>query len=120
MTKPAAQNTTDQTQSTIAYVPLDKLIPSQANVRKTHNANGFAELAASIKSVGLLQDDSVELRATLHAGPAAIAAHRAKHLAVEPASALEAQRHRDERAQLAAPDQGRCYRVRGGFQIPRH
>lgn len=75
-----------------------------------------------IETIHCLEErgDSVELRATLHAGPAAIAAHRSKHLAVEPASALEAHRHRDERAQLAAPDQGRCYRVRGGFQIPRH
>ena len=40
----------------IAMIPLSKLIPSAANVRKTGATAGIAELAASIKAHGLLQN----------------------------------------------------------------
>src|SRR5665213_1224140 len=40
----------------IAMIPLSKLIPSPANVRKTGATAGIAELAASIKAHGLLQN----------------------------------------------------------------
>lgn len=41
---------------TITMIPLSKLIPSAANVRKTGATAGIAELAASIKAHGLLQN----------------------------------------------------------------
>jgi ParB family chromosome partitioning protein len=41
---------------TIAMIPLSKLIPSAANVRKTGATTGIIELAASIKAHGLLQN----------------------------------------------------------------
>jgi ParB family chromosome partitioning protein len=41
---------------TIHMIPLSKLIPSAANVRKTGATLGIAELAASIKAHGLLQN----------------------------------------------------------------
>jgi ParB family chromosome partitioning protein len=41
---------------TITMIPLSKLIPSTANVRKTGATAGIAELAASIKAHGLLQN----------------------------------------------------------------
>jgi len=40
----------------ITMIPLSKLIPSTANVRKTGATAGIAELAASIKAHGLLQN----------------------------------------------------------------
>jgi ParB family transcriptional regulator, chromosome partitioning protein len=40
----------------IDMIPLSKLIPSPANVRKTRAATVIAELAASIKAHGLLQN----------------------------------------------------------------
>ena len=40
----------------IAMIPLSKLIPSAANVRKTGATAGIAELAASIEAHGLLQN----------------------------------------------------------------
>ncbi len=40
----------------IDLIPLSKLIPSPANVRKTGATSGIAELAASIKAHGLLQN----------------------------------------------------------------
>lgn len=43
----------------IQMIPLNKLIPSPANVRKTGNGIGIDELAASIKAVGLLQNLAV-------------------------------------------------------------
>jgi ParB family chromosome partitioning protein len=47
----------------IQMIPLTKLVPSPANVRKTGSGNGVAELAASIKAVGLLQNLAVRLAA---------------------------------------------------------
>jgi ParB family chromosome partitioning protein len=41
---------------TITMIPLSKLIPSTANVRKTGATAGVIELAASIKAHGLLQN----------------------------------------------------------------
>ncbi|HWB50486.1 MAG TPA: ParB/RepB/Spo0J family partition protein [Stellaceae bacterium] len=41
---------------TIELIPLNKLIPCPANVRKTDALSGIAELAASIKAHGLLQN----------------------------------------------------------------
>lgn len=41
---------------TIQYIPLSKLIPSSANVRKTGALLGIEELAASIEAHGLLQN----------------------------------------------------------------
>jgi ParB family chromosome partitioning protein len=41
---------------TITMISLSKLIPSAANVRKTGATAGIAELAASIKAHGLLQN----------------------------------------------------------------
>jgi ParB family chromosome partitioning protein len=41
---------------TITMIPLSKLIPSAANVRKTGATTGIADLAASIKAHGLLQN----------------------------------------------------------------
>jgi ParB family chromosome partitioning protein len=41
---------------TITMIPLSKLIPSAVNVRKTGATAGIAELAASIKAHGLLQN----------------------------------------------------------------
>lgn len=43
----------------IQMIPLNKLIPSPANVRKTGTTEGIEELAASIKAVGLLQSLAV-------------------------------------------------------------
>ena len=43
----------------IQMIPLNKLIPSPANVRKTGSGSGIDELAASIKAVGLLQNLAV-------------------------------------------------------------
>jgi len=40
----------------IQMIPLSRLIPSPANVRKTGATTGIAELAASIKAHGLLQN----------------------------------------------------------------
>ena len=37
-------------------IPLNRLVPSQANVRKTGGTAGIDELAASIKAHGLLQN----------------------------------------------------------------
>jgi ParB family chromosome partitioning protein len=45
---------------TITMIPLSKLIPSAANVRKTGATAGIAELAASIKAHGLLQNLQVQ------------------------------------------------------------
>jgi ParB family chromosome partitioning protein len=42
--------------TTIEMIPLNKLIPSTANVRKTGPLTGIEELAASIKAHGLLQN----------------------------------------------------------------
>ncbi len=44
---------------TIQTIPLNKLIPSPANVRKTGAAEGIEELAASIAAHGLLQNLTV-------------------------------------------------------------
>lgn len=41
---------------TIELIPLNKLVPCSANVRKTDGLTGIAELAASIKAHGLLQN----------------------------------------------------------------
>ena len=41
---------------TIQQIPLNQLIPSKANVRKTGAGSGIDELAASIKAHGLLQN----------------------------------------------------------------
>ena len=41
---------------TIEMIPLNKLVPSPANVRKTGALTGIEELAASIKAHGLLQN----------------------------------------------------------------
>lgn len=41
---------------TIELIPLSKLIPSPANVRRTGRNGGIEELAASIKAYGLLQN----------------------------------------------------------------
>ena len=41
---------------TIQQIPLSKLIPSPANVRRTGAGVGIEELAASIKALGLLQN----------------------------------------------------------------
>ena len=41
---------------TIEMIPLNKLIPSPANVRKTGAMLGIEELAASIAAHGLLQN----------------------------------------------------------------
>src|SRR5271167_1421484 len=41
---------------TIQMIPLNQLIPSQANVRKIGCKTGIEELAASIKAHGLLQN----------------------------------------------------------------
>ena len=41
---------------TIQSIPLSKLVPSSANVRKTGAARGIEELAASIEAHGLLQN----------------------------------------------------------------
>lgn len=43
----------------IQEIPLSKLIPSKANVRRTGRASGIAELAASIQAHGLLQNLTV-------------------------------------------------------------
>lgn len=40
----------------IQMIPLNKLVPSPANVRKTGPLLGIEELAASIKAHGLLQN----------------------------------------------------------------
>ena len=45
---------------TIEMIPLNKLIPSAANVRKTGALTGIEELAASIKAHGLLQNLHVQ------------------------------------------------------------
>jgi ParB family chromosome partitioning protein len=45
--------------TTIQEIPLAKLIPSVANVRKTNRNEGIGELAASIKAHGLLQNLTV-------------------------------------------------------------
>ena len=41
---------------TIELIPLSKLIPCPANVRRTGRNDGIEELAASIKAHGLLQN----------------------------------------------------------------
>ena len=41
---------------TIEMIPLSKLVPCPANVRKTDALTGIKELAASIKAYGLLQN----------------------------------------------------------------
>lgn len=43
----------------IEMIPLNKLVPSSANVRKTGGSIGIDELAASIKALGLLQNLTV-------------------------------------------------------------
>src|SRR5665213_2006409 len=43
----------------IQQIPLNKLVPSEANVRKTGAATGIEELAANIKALGLLQNLAV-------------------------------------------------------------
>jgi ParB family chromosome partitioning protein len=43
----------------IRQIPLNKLVPSEANVRKTGAASGIEELAANIKALGLLQNLAV-------------------------------------------------------------
>jgi ParB family chromosome partitioning protein len=45
-----------ETDMTIELIPLNKLIPCPANVRKTGALTGIEELAASIKALGLLQN----------------------------------------------------------------
>jgi ParB family transcriptional regulator, chromosome partitioning protein len=40
----------------IEMIPLNKLVPSPANVRKTGALTGIEELAASIAAHGLLQN----------------------------------------------------------------
>lgn len=40
----------------IQMIPLDKLVPSPANVRKTEPLTGIKELAANIRALGLLQN----------------------------------------------------------------
>ena len=40
----------------IQTIPLNKLVPSPANVRKTGASTGIGELAASIEAHGLLQN----------------------------------------------------------------
>ena len=40
----------------IEMIPLNKLVPSPTNVRKTGTLTGIDELAASIKAHGLLQN----------------------------------------------------------------
>ena len=44
----------------IQNLPLSKLVPSPANVRKTDRSNGIEQLAASIKAHGLLQNVQVK------------------------------------------------------------
>ncbi|MBV9825363.1 MAG: ParB/RepB/Spo0J family partition protein [Alphaproteobacteria bacterium] len=46
---------------TIQMIPLNKLVPSPANVRKTAPLTGIGELAANIKALGLLQNLQVRL-----------------------------------------------------------
>lgn len=46
----------------IELTPLNKLVPSPANARKTDALTGIEELAASIKAHGLLQN--LQVRAT--------------------------------------------------------
>src|ERR1700749_4291989 len=45
---------------TIQYLPLNKLVPSPDNVRKTDRASGIEQLAASIAAHGLLQNLQVK------------------------------------------------------------
>jgi ParB family transcriptional regulator, chromosome partitioning protein len=45
---------------TIQYLPLSKLVPCPANVRKTDRMNGIDQLAASIAAHGLLQNLQVK------------------------------------------------------------
>jgi ParB/RepB/Spo0J family partition protein len=45
--------------TTLREIPLNKLVPSAANVRKTGASTGIEELAASIAAYGLLQNLSV-------------------------------------------------------------
>jgi ParB family chromosome partitioning protein len=49
-----------ETVMTIEMIPLNKLVPSTANVRKTGASTGIEELAASIKAHGLLQNLHVQ------------------------------------------------------------
>jgi ParB family chromosome partitioning protein len=51
--------TTTNCTSTLRDIPLNKLVPSAANVRRTTRDAGVAELAASIAAHGLLQSLSV-------------------------------------------------------------
>lgn len=44
---------------TIRMIPLNQLVPSPANVRKTGASTGIEELAANIKALGLLQNLAV-------------------------------------------------------------
>lgn len=64
----------------IQMIPLDKLVPSPANVRKTEPLTGIKELAANIRALGLLQN--LQVREADH-GTFAVEAGRRRHAALK-------------------------------------
>ena len=64
----------------IQMIPLDKLIPSPANVRKTEPLTGIKELAANILALGLLQNLQVREAGD---GTFAVEAGRRRHAALK-------------------------------------
>ncbi|MCM5687842.1 ParB/RepB/Spo0J family partition protein [Sinorhizobium meliloti] len=56
---PAVETTTTTLAANIRHVPLAKLVPSKANVRRVNSTVGVSELADSIEAHGLIQNLTV-------------------------------------------------------------
>jgi ParB family transcriptional regulator, chromosome partitioning protein len=78
---------THATETNLAFIPLNKLVPWEGNVRKTGASDGIEALAANIAAYGLLQPLVVKKAGR---GRFAIIAGRRRHLAL---SALAEEGH---------------------------